>query len=79
MRRFQIITSAVFVGILAACSSPQDDAAKAQQRAFEAQEEVAKQRLELVATYQICVEDAAGNTLEIEACESFLKASESLK
>ena len=79
MRRFQILTATVFVGILAACSSPQEDAAKAQKRAFEAQEEVARQRLQLVATYQTCVEDAAGNKLEIEACESYLKASESLK
>ena len=79
MRRIQIFTCAAFVGILSACSTPQEDAAKAQKRSFEAQEEVARQRLELVEKYQVCVEDAAGNSLKVEACESYLKAVEALK
>jgi hypothetical protein len=79
MRQVQILTAAVFMGLLAACSSPQEDAAKAQEGAFEAQEEVARQRLELVEKYQACVEEAAGDNLKIEACDSYLRAAEALK
>ena len=55
MRRIQILTAAAFNGFLAACSTPQEDAAKAQEGAFEAEEAVARQRLELVEKYQVCV------------------------
>ena len=79
MRQPQIWTFAAIATILAACSTPQDDAAKAQQRSFEAQEALAKQRLELVATYQACVVDSAGNQPKIDACESYLKAAEALE
>jgi len=64
---------------LAGCSSPEDRAAKAQERSYDAQEEVARQRLELVDKYQACVEEAAGNAQKTEACDSYLKAAEALK
>ena len=79
MRRAQILSCAVFMGLLAACSSAQDDAAKAQKHAFEAQEGVAKQRLDLVDKYKICVGEAAGDNMKIEACDSYLRAAEALK
>ena len=79
MRHIRILTAAVFMGLLVACSSPQEDAAKAQEGAFAAQESVSKERLELVEKYQVCVEEAAGDNLKIEACDSYLKAAEALK
>ena len=79
MRHIRILTAAAFVGLLAACSSPQEDAAKAQEGAFAAQENVAKRRLELVEKYQACVDEAAGDQLKVDACDSYLKAAEALK
>ncbi len=79
MRHIRLLTAAAVIGLLAACSSPQEDAAKAQAGAFEAQEKVAKQRLELVEKYQTCVDEAAGDQLKIDACDSYLKAAEALK
>lgn len=78
--RFLLAVSGIAVTTaLAACSSPQDRAARAQEQSYEAQEEVARHRLELVDKYQGCVEDAAGDTAKIEACDSYLRAAEALK
>ena len=79
MRSIRVMVTVGLLGLLAACSSPQDDAAEAQKSAFEAQEEVAKQRLELIEEYQACVGDSAGDNEKISACESYLKAAEALK
>ena len=70
---------AALVGLMAACSSPQDRAAKAQQGAYQAQEKVANERLELVNKYQTCVKEAGGNHQKVEACDSYLRAAEALK
>jgi len=67
------------MGLLAACSSPEERAAEAQEGAAQTQESVAKRRLELVDRYQSCVKDAGGNKQKAEACDSFLKAAEALK
>lgn len=79
MRYGKIIACAMLIGFLAACSSPHDDAAKAQERSYDAQGEVAKQRLELVEKYQACVEEASDDAQKIEACDSYLRAAEALK
>ena len=79
MRYPTIFTCALLVGILAACSNPHKDAAKAQKQSHEAQEEVARERLELVDKYQTCVADASGDAEKIEACDSYLRAAEALK
>ncbi len=79
MRRNEILASTIIVGFLAACSSPQDRAAGAQERSYEAQEKVANERLELVDKYQKCVKAAAGDKLKSESCNSYLKAAEALK
>ncbi len=65
--------------LLAACSNPHDDAARAQKRSYEAQEDVVRERLELVDEYRQCVKNAAGDALEVEACDSYLRAAEALK
>jgi hypothetical protein len=67
------------IGLLAACSSPQDRAAEAQEGAYKAQEQVAKQRLELTEKYQKCIKDAGGDQQKAAACDSYLKAAEALK
>lgn len=79
MRLFQVLICLVFIGSLTACSSPEKRAAKAQERSYEAQEEVARERLELVDKYQKCVKDSAGDVLKIEACDTYLRAAEALK
>jgi outer membrane biogenesis lipoprotein LolB len=67
------------IGLLAACSSPQDRAAEAQEGAYKSQEQVSKQRLELTEKYQKCVKDAGGDQQKAAACDSYLKAAEALK
>ena len=79
MRHVRLLTAAAVMGLLAACSSPQEDAARAQEGAFEAQEKVAKQRLEVVEKSQACVDEAAGDQLKVDACDSYLKAAEAMK
>ena len=66
-------------GLLAACTSPQERAADAQAGAYEAQEDVAKKRVQLVEQYQKCVSDAGGDQQKAAACDSYLKAAEALK
>jgi len=79
MRLMKILTFALLVGLLGACSNPQKDAAKAQKGASEAQEEIARERLDLVDKYKGCVEKAAGDNMKVEACDSYLKAAEALQ
>lgn len=79
MRFVKLAGVAALVGILGACSSPQERAAEAQEDAYKAQENVAKKRLQLVDQYQSCVKDAAGNQQKAAACDSYLKAAEALK
>jgi len=86
MNTVKIVAVAALMGLLAACSSPeeraaeaQEGAAQAQKSAYQAQESVAKRRLELVDKYQSCVKDAGGNKQKAEACDSYLKAAEALK
>ena len=67
------------VGAVTACGSSERQADRAQERAFEAQERVAKERLSLVEEYQDCVKDAGSDQVKANACESYLKAAEALK
>ena len=55
-----------------ACSSSQDKAAKAQ-------EDVTKQRLELVDKYEKCMKNAGDDDAKKQDCEQYLKAAEALK
>lgn len=74
--------NAVFLGsllLLSACGSAERDAARAQERAYEAQERVAEERLDLVEKYQKCIKDAGSDQVKAAACDSYLKAAEALK
>jgi uncharacterized lipoprotein YajG len=75
----KILGVATLIALLAGCSSPQDKAAQAQQGSYEAQERVAKERLNLVTKYQQCVKDAGDNQQKAAACDSYLKAADALK
>jgi hypothetical protein len=79
MRYGKIVACAMLLGFLTACSSPQDDAAKALEGSHKAQEEVARERLELIDKYKTCVDGASGDAQKIEACDSYLRAAEALK
>ncbi len=79
MDMIKILGVAACLGALAACSTPQDRAAEAQEGAYEAQEDVAKKRIHLVEQYQNCMKDAAGDQQKAAACDSYLKAAEALK
>jgi hypothetical protein len=68
MLSIRLIVTVGVLRLLTACSSPHDDAAEAQKSAFEAQEEVAKQRLELIDKYHTCIDDAEGDNGKINAC-----------
>jgi len=58
--------------LMAACTS-------AEERAANAQEDVARQRLDLIEQHQECVEEANGDQVKIDACETYLKEAEALK
>ena len=79
MKRLQLMTCIVFMGILAACSTPEERAASAKARSYTAQEKAIKERLSLVEQYQKCVKAAAGDNQKVEACDSYLKAAQALR
>ena len=66
-------------GMLAGCSSPEERAAEAQEKSFQAQERVANERLSLIKKYQECAQQAGADTRKREACDSYLKSAEALK
>ena len=79
MKALKLAGIALMIGLLAACATPEEKAAQAQEGSYKAQENVANRRLELIDKYQSCVKDAAGNKQKAEACDSYLRAAEALK
>jgi hypothetical protein len=60
----RLVMTTVFLGLaglLYGCGSSDRQADRAQERAYEAQERVAQQRLNLVDKYQKCVRDAGSD------------------
>ena len=72
MKSILALTLAFAFTVLTACSSPQDRAAKAQ-------EDVSKQRLELIDKYEKCMKKAGDDAQKKQDCEQHLKAAEALK
>ncbi len=74
MRISTFIVSICFCAALffSACSSPQDDA-------YKAQEKLHQERIELVKKYQECIKKAEEEKTDTATCEQYLKASEALK
>ena len=79
MRFCKTLIGVTCLGLLAACSSPEEDAAKAQKRSYDAIGAVAEERLKLVDEYRDCVADSGSDAQKIEACDTFLRAAEALK
>ena len=73
----KVLGVATLIALVAGCSSPQDTAANAQERSYQAQAKVDKERLDLVNKYQQCVKEAADDQRKAAACDSYLKAAES--
>jgi hypothetical protein len=72
MKTIYMFLLALIVGMTLACSSPQD-------RAYQAQEKVHKERLKLVEKYQKCMKEAGADEQKKASCDQYLKASEALK
>jgi hypothetical protein len=79
MRLLMTIACLGLAGLMSGCGSSGRQAARAQERAYEAQERIAEQRLDLVEKYQDSVKGAGGDQTKAIACESYLKAAEALK
>ena len=79
MNLTKAIGTLAVIGLLGACSTPQERAAEAQEGAYDSQKKVADERLKLVDKYQACVKDAGGDKQKEAACESYLKAADALK
>jgi len=62
----------LLIGGIVACATPQD-------KAYEAQEKVYKERLRLVEEYKKCMANAGQDKQKAEACDQYLKAAEALK
>ena len=72
MKSFYIFLLALVFGLTLGCASPQD-------KAYQAQEKVHKERLKLIEKYQKCMKDAGEDKAKAEACDQYLKAAEALK
>jgi outer membrane biogenesis lipoprotein LolB len=72
MKPIHVIVLSFVAFVLLSCASPQD-------RAYEAQEQVHKERLKLIDEYQECRNKAGDDKLKTEACDQYLKAAEALK
>jgi outer membrane biogenesis lipoprotein LolB len=79
MKCLKVLIPVACLALLAACSTPEERAAKAQERSYKAQEDVARQRLELVDKYQDCIKEAGDNAEKAKACETYLSAADALK
>jgi uncharacterized membrane protein len=65
--------------IVIACGHSERKAHKAQAKSSDSQSKIAKERLNLVEDYKKCIKNAGEDKNKIEACDSYLKAAESLK
>jgi len=75
MRFVHIIVALMAVSAASGCSS---GAERAQKRAYEAQEAVAKERLRLVDQYQDCVDEAGAHRERRRGCETYLRSADAL-
>jgi hypothetical protein len=72
MKTVRVLIMFCVVMFLSACGG-------AERKAHRAQTKVANERLKLVEEYKKCVKKAGEDKNKIEACDSYLKAAESLK
>ena len=67
------------IGMITACSTPEEKAHKAKAKSYNAQEKIHEERLRLVDDYKKCLDKAGEDKAKAEACEKFLRAAEALK
>ena len=72
MKHFRIAALPVVLIWFVGCSTPQD-------RAYEAQEKVHEERLQLIDDYKACLNEAGDDKLKTESCDQYLKAADALK
>ena len=69
----------LIIGMLTACSTPEEKAHKAKAKNYNAQEKIHTERLNLVNEYKKCLEKAGEDKTKVEACDQYLRAAEALK
>ena len=69
--KVQVLLLVMFSLTVLGCTSSQD-------KAYQAQEGVHKERLALTEKYQKCMDDAGGDAAKAETCDQHLKAAEAL-
>lgn len=72
MKLVKILLVVIVAGMIFACQSAQDNAAKSQ-------DAVNKERLELVDKYKECMKKAETDKEKAAECEQYLKAADALK
>ena len=72
MKSITVVVLALFFGLTLACSTPQD-------KAYNAQRKVHRERLKLVDEYKKCLKKAGDDKQKVEACDQYLRAAEALK
>jgi hypothetical protein len=65
--------------MVVACGSSARRANRATAKAANSQSKIAQERLKLVEDYKKCINKAGEDKNKIEACDSYLKAAESLQ
>jgi len=79
MKLLRALTIVFVVTLVVACGSAEKKAHKAQAKSADYQSKIAQERLKLVEDYKKCINKAGEDKNKIEACDSYLKAAESLK
>jgi|GEM_PF-4423328 len=72
MKLTKLLALVVMTFVVSNCSTPQEDAARAE-------EEKTVRRMELVEQYQACMKKNEGNKEKQEVCNTYLEASKALK
>jgi putative hemolysin len=69
MGTMRILITVLMFGVLAACQSPEEQAAQADA-------DMKKKRMAAVDEYNVCIEKAKGNTEQMDVCDRVLKSTQ---
>ena len=78
-RRIGLVVAIALSATLGGCASPQEKAANAQTEVAEAELKLKEERLAMLEDYKECIADAGDDKVKADACDSILKAIEALK
>ena len=79
MKTVKALLIVCVVVMLVACGSSSRRADRATADSAKKQSKIAEERLKLVEDYKKCVDKAGDDKDKVEACDTYLKAAESLK